>query len=899
MMRNQAYSGSAFGIATGIAILLALLLAGGAVADSSQFGNRLWDGTKNMSNATYIWNSFSFAGFYYDLDDNLTTEELTINNIKRTIAEGDVSYKTSPAEVSFDYSAFGKYQVIGFMAGKYFAGYTRNSSISGNKEISTIGSGQLHRVLLDDEDRRVVSEGGTFTLKEGYVLRLKEIDIGAGPRQIWLTLLKNGVEVDSDFAAAGETYVYSKKAGVVSDLPVIAVRIDSVFRGREVNAAFIKGVFQISDSYTQVRSGDRYGAMVITGASRDRITMESRNVIDISPGNKIDLMGDLKIVVADNSSVLRFALSAERTGTYEVRGTIYPVTEVWTPLNFGLNIGGTNVGFYYDMDEDIGTENLTIDQISGTSIPDGKLIYSTSPQEVSFDYSPFGRYHVIGFMADKYFAGYTANTSISGNKRINTIGSGQLHRVLLDDEDRRVVSEGATLTLKEGYVLRLAAVDIGAAPGQVWITLFKDGSEVESDVVAAGDTYVYSKKVGGVSDLPIIAMHFDSVFRGREVNAAFTRGIFQISEAIASVKSGDRYGQMEINRVGADGIGMDNPNSISLSAGSKVELMGNINFKVADSSDVRFYPFVMVTPEMVINQLVIDAPAKATAGDTVKIKVTAGGVAVEGASMTIDPVIGQIENKTGRDGVLNYTLPRTLKGVYNITATKLGYQKATRSMEVQGYIEKRLSIDSPAKSNQFEIITIRVTHNDAAISGATVSYDNDSIGTTGSDGALNYTLETSGTHTITASKNGYITVLREIDVIMPFSEFRALDINITPDVIFTDQETVITSNITNAGTKTDTLPVVLIINQTEVDNRSVTLAPLEVKEINFTYKADLPAGNYTVEILGQKELLEVKEVPLKAPLNVFLIAGIAIIVIVIGAIIIYLVTAKKTKNKKF
>lgn len=542
-------------------------------------------------------------------------------------------------------------------------------------------------------------------------------------------------------------------------------------------------------------------------------------------------------------------------------------------------------GFYYDIDANLTTEELTINNIKRT-IAQSDVNYNTSPQEVGFDYSPFGKYEVVGFMAGKYFAGYTANSSISKNKAISTIGSSQLHKVLLDDEDRRVIAEGGTLTLKEGYFLKLTAVDIGPAPGQVWITLLKDGSEVDSDVVAAGETYVYSKKVGGVSDLPVIAVHFVSVFRGREVNAAFTRGIFQISEAITTVKSGDRYGQMEISRVGAGGIEMDNRNSISLSAGSTVDIMGNIKFRVADSSDARFYPFVMVVPEMVANQLVIDAPARATAGDTIKIKVAAGGIAVEGVSISIDPLVGQIDNRTDKNGVVNYTLPRTLKGMYNITATKLGYQKATRSIEVLEYVEKRLSIDAPAKANQFETISILVTSNGNVIANATVAYDNETIGLTGADGALNYTLEASGTHTITASKNGYITASREIDVMMPFSEFRALDINITPSIVFVGQGTVIRSNITNTGTKNDTLPVVLIINNTEVDSRSVTLAPREVKEIIFTYKADLLAGNYTVEILGQKVSLEVKE----PPLNIFLIAGIVIVVTVIGAIIIYFLT---------
>ncbi len=843
-------------------------------------GDRIWDERKHSS--TYAWNPYSFSGFYYNLDDDLGAEELTIKNIRSTIARGDITYRTSPQVVGFEYSPFGSYEVIGFMADKYFAGYTANSTVSNNKVKSALGGKQLHRVLLDDEDRRTISEGGTLTLKEGYVLKMTAVDIGAGPGQIWVTLLKDGNEVDTDVVAGDETYVYQpKKVGSVSDLPIIAVHFERVFRGREVNAAFIKGIFQISETFTSVKTGDRYGEMEIKSVGASGIEMRNENSIDISSGSKIDLMGDLKIIVADNSSVLRIALSVERTGTFEVRGTVYPATDEWTPMNFGMNIGGTSIGFYYDMDEDVGNERLRIEGNVSGSIPEDKLKYSTSPAEVSFDYSPFGSYEVIGFMADKYFAGYTANSIISNNKVKSALGGKQLHKVLLDDEDRRTISEGGTLTLKEGYVLKMTAVDIGAGPGQIWVTLLKDGNEVDTDVVAGDETYVYQpKKVGSVSDLPTIAVHFERVFRGREVNAAFIKGIFQISEAFTSVKTGDRYGEMEIKSVGAGGIEMKNENSIDLSSGSTVDLMGNIKFKVADSSDVRFYPFVEVKAEMLANQLVIDAPAKANAGDAINIKVTAGGSTVEGAAITLQSEIGS----TNTAGILNYTLPKTLKGIYNITATKLGYQKAIKSIEVLEYIEYRLSIDAPAKANQFENITIRVTSNGTAINGATLKFNDIIIGQTDNKGMLNYTLQTSGTHTISASKSGYITAARDIEVKPPFSEYRALDINITPGAVYTNEEVLIRSNITNAGTKADTLPVELVVNGTVVDNRSVALAPNDVKEINFTHKEAL-SGNYTVEILGQKGLLEVRE----EPLNLLFIVGIAT---GFGAVIIYLLTSK-------
>ncbi len=846
-------------------------------------GNRIWDESKDM-NTNYIWSSFSFAGFYYDIDTNLSTEELVIKNIKRTISKGDIAYTTSPIEVDFGYSNFGKYQVIGFMADKYFAGYTGNSAVSSNKEISIIGRGQLQKVLIDDDDKRTVYAGSTLTLKEGYVLKMKEVDIGAGKGQIWISLLKDGGEIDSDIVEAGDNYIYTKRVGSI-DLPMIAIHFDTIFRGAETNAAFIKGVFQVSDSYTSINNNNRYGKMEISEINKNRISMQNRETVSLSAGNKIDLMGDLKIIVAD-SDTLRFALSVERIGTFEARGTIYPITRQWTPMNFGLNIGNKNVGFYYNLDEDIGTESFDIESISGSSIPTGKLVYSTSPQEVSFEYSNFGKYHVIGFMADKYFAGYTDNTkppnpsTSIGTK--STITQGQLHKILIDDEEKRTISIGSTLTLKDGYVLKATDIDMGART--MLLVLLKDGSEVDSTPLSAGQTYVYTKKVGSVDNLPIIIVRFDSVFSGTEMQAAFIKGVFQISESTTSVKVGDNYGKMEVSSISSNEISMKNDGSISLSSGNTVDIMGNVKFRVADSGELRFYPFVLVTEDMIMNKLMINASSNATAGDTISINVKAGGVPIEGVSIDIEPEIGPIGNSTNNNGTLDFTFPITSKGTYKITATKLGYQDANWAIEIEK-ANLKLGIDMPATADQFRTISIRVTYNNTTMKNATIVFDNDTIGNTDDNGTLNYRLESSGTHKITASKDGYVTVSREIDIRAPYSEFKAQDINIIPSKTFRNDNVLIISNITNVGTKSDTKSIELMVEDISVSNQSITIAPNEIKQINFTYKVSVPEGNYTVDILEQKALLEVKN----APLNIIFIGAI---ITVIGAIIIYGMTLK-------
>jgi S-layer protein (TIGR01567 family) len=865
-------------------------------------GNRVWDGSRqDLFNKTYSWNPMSFSGFYYNIDKDVGNESITIklnDYDDRNIKAGNIEYETTPEEVGFGYSGFGNYQVIGFMADKYFAGYIDNTTITNARPSTTfagksaLAQGQLHKVLMDDDTQRTISIGSTLTLQEGYVLKATDIDTTA--RTMLISLLKDGSEVDTTPLSAGETYVYTKRIGAVQDLPIIMARFDNVFSGREVQAAFLKGLFQISETPTMIKTGNQFGSMEVTGVGGNGIQMDNKNAISLTEGSTQDLMGDMKIVVADNSSVIRYALSVEKTGDFEVRSSVYrdtdpnPITE-WNPYNFGMNIGKTSIGFYYNLDDGIGNESLKIPDptslSSSRTISDQGLVYTTTPENVGFGYTNFGSYQAVGFMADKYFAGYTAGTTVNAKPSTSfddksAIAQGQLHKVLIDDDTQRTISVGGTLTLQEGYVLK--ATDIDTTARIMLISLLKDGSQVDTTPLAAGETYVYTKKIGAVRDLPIIMVRFDNVFSGREVQAAFLKGVFQISENPTVLKNGDHFGKMEVTGVSKDAIEMKNDGSLSLNQNSEDTLMGNVKLKVADSSDhLRFYFAVDVTPEMVANQLVIDAPSKITAGDVAIVKVTAGGDGVDGASVVLDSTdMGQ----TDSTGAVNFTLPKTLKGMYNITASKLGYQSATKSIEILQYVEYRLNMDAPAKANQFETIPIKITYNGTAIAGATVKFDNTTIGTTDTSGVLNYKFDTSGTHTLTASKSGYITVAREIEVRAPYSEYRALDINITPNSTFTNREVLIRSNITNAGTKGDTLPVELKVNNSVVDNRTVTLSPGATQEINFTLKEAKP-GNYTVEILGQKGILEVKE----APLNYLLIGGIAT---GLGAIIIYGLTAK-------
>ena len=70
---------------------------------------------------------------------------MTIKDIGRNIDSGNIEYITRPTETDFEYKGWGSYQIIGFMAEKYFAGYSDNTTIESVDDVSLISDEYLPR----------------------------------------------------------------------------------------------------------------------------------------------------------------------------------------------------------------------------------------------------------------------------------------------------------------------------------------------------------------------------------------------------------------------------------------------------------------------------------------------------------------------------------------------------------------------------------------------------------------------------------------------------------------------------------------------------------------------------------------------------------------------------------
>ena len=554
----------------------------------------------SVATDTFTWTAENFAGFYYDIDDNIKTEELaaTISEGNKLLEPNGVVYTTTAQQDDFEYEPWGSYNVIGFMAEKYFAGYLDTPDSTGDvlfeesDDENVLSDKQLLQILVDNDDERTVTSGTPLAMKEGYELSIAAIDIDGN--KVYLELSKDGAVVDSKVISPSKdaatmkdrTYYYKKDIGDSKDVVIVAAHFKNAVRGAEQNLATVDGLWQLSDNPRNVSENTEYDKMTIQTVTNNSISMDNEdNDITLSKNKDITLMPGVAIKTADSDNDdLRYYLYKEITepGTYEIRGNVATDTFTWTADNFA--------GFYYDIDDNIKTEELVATISEGNKLlePNG-VVYTTKVMADDFEFELWGSYNAIGFMAEKYFAGYLDTPDSTGDVLFeesddeNVLSDEQLLQILVDNDDERTVTSGTPLALEEGYELVLKGI---SDEGRIYLNLLKDGELVDESFISPSvdgatirdKTYYYCKDVGSQENLAIIAAHFKTTYKDEDYAMAVVDGIWQISETPLDVSENTVHGKMIIQTVTADSITMNNEdNSITLERKSDIELMPGIH----------------------------------------------------------------------------------------------------------------------------------------------------------------------------------------------------------------------------------------------------------------------------------------------------------------------------------
>ncbi len=350
-----------------------------------------------IDGATYQWDVSNFAGFYYDIDYNLGRECLTMTITGDALDEPNgVVYQTVAQMDEFDYAEWGNYWTIGFFGEEYFAAYVEGDAETAylyddSTDDNLMIDEQLSKVLYDDDEERTFTSGTPLKLADGYELETKTIDLSTG--RVYVQLTKDGKVVDSAVVEPSKyratvkdkTYTYTMDMGDTKDIVVIAVHFKNAFRGADTDLATVDGIWQISDSYTDVEEDTEYDKMTIQTVNADTLSImmnNEDNKITLNSNKDQLLLENIRIKTADQDASfeepLRFYIYKEIVdpSTYEIRGTVATVEDgavfEWASSNFA--------GFYYNIDDNLGAETLTITVTGDTFDEPYGVLYTTVAQ---------------------------------------------------------------------------------------------------------------------------------------------------------------------------------------------------------------------------------------------------------------------------------------------------------------------------------------------------------------------------------------------------------------------------------------------------------------------------------------------------------------------------------------
>ncbi len=272
-----------------LSVLMAVLMLSMSVASAAVEIR----GTVARDDGTHVWTADEFAGFQYDIDTDVSGESMTAEVSGRTIAENGLVYSTEGTTITE--ANHPTYVSVGWMGDKYVGVGGKTNKIA------------LLVLNMKDDEKKTAIAGQNIDLGAGYVLNVQEVDARTSPRQAWIKLQKNGVTLDDGIVNEKQVYHYNTTVLGDSDTPVFSIYVDSIFSGTESSMIQFKyGWLMDKDSAKEIKVGDTFDSMEVTGAAIDEVILTNKNSITLSADSEVTVMGNMKFKVANDATNLRF-----------------------------------------------------------------------------------------------------------------------------------------------------------------------------------------------------------------------------------------------------------------------------------------------------------------------------------------------------------------------------------------------------------------------------------------------------------------------------------------------------------------------------------------------------------------------------------------------------------------
>ncbi|HII02616.1 TPA: PGF-CTERM sorting domain-containing protein, partial [Methanosarcinaceae archaeon] len=532
-----------------------------------------------------------FPIFYYDIDDNVSTEIVLIVDVPGTenniIGEGGLIYITTIQPISYEYqnpaAGWDNYSLIGFGARMAVP-------------LKPDRADKFARLVLDSDDKYTLRTGETLELGQGYSLEAKQVDVNGD--KVWLQFNRDGEYVDDEIIsvaggnATGNTWdVELDDIEDEDDVVVLRVHVNQVFQGAVDSIAQIEGLWLIDYANARtIESDDEFGELDDVAILGPALKLTNEDTITLTRDGTDKILENVSFRTADTGSdVLRFHLIKEikEPGIHVIAGaaSFGPGNFTWDASSFA--------GFFYDLDDNVETESLSVSNIiDGNVIPEGKLVYETRIEKVDYEYfnvdEGWGQYPVIGFFAQEYVP-------------LKENSADKLSKLVLDSDDKYTLRTGEILELGENYSIEAKQVDVDGE--KVWLEFTRDGEFVDDEIISVtgsnttGRTWeVELDDIEDEDDVIVLKVHVNQVFQGAVDSIAQIEGIWLIDYANAmTIESDDEFGKLDDVSIQGDTLSISNENTFTLSLDSEEEIAEGMFFKIGDTpvEELRYFPFVV------------------------------------------------------------------------------------------------------------------------------------------------------------------------------------------------------------------------------------------------------------------------------------------------------------------
>ncbi|NYT20134.1 MAG: hypothetical protein GKC08_07600 [Methanosarcinales archaeon] len=271
----------------------------------------------------------------------------------------------------------------------------------------------------------------------------------------------------------------------------------------------------------------------------------------------------------------------------------------WGALYFALNDAGSNTeSVYY---ENVDPENPAIGAAPANNIIDKKeLVYSTHTYNKKFklsaktDATAVSTYSVIPLFGKRYIA---VNDDASKMTTLVTEQGGSAEKQL---------KEGESWEIGKGYSLKVDQLDADA--GKAFVILYKDGVELDSDVLDMEGTdddraFIVKEDLAGMEDVVYFATYLENTFKGTSESFAIIKYTWLIDkDNIMSIEEGDKFGLLKCRAISENWINMSNDAVITLEMNDAVYFTDDWYLKTSKAGmgtddGFLFYPAMNVVFE--------------------------------------------------------------------------------------------------------------------------------------------------------------------------------------------------------------------------------------------------------------------------------------------------------------